>query len=73
MKPEKTELHININFFQDELTKTKRQKTIKHFKGDRIFKISLNCMTQGYIPLKIDILRFWKNYWKYFANFGIIV
>lgn len=41
-----------MNFFQDELTKPKMQKTLKHLKADRMFKILLNCITQGYIPLK---------------------
>lgn len=33
MKSQKIEFHININFFQDELTKPKKQKTIKRLKG----------------------------------------
>lgn len=37
MKLWKTELCININFLQDELTKLKKKKkAIEHFKGDNM-------------------------------------
>lgn len=52
MKPRKTELHINTNFLQEELTKLKKRRRKKKKKNTvrvTIFCISLNFIIHNFI------------------------